>query len=1337
MNLLRIIFLLSLTVLLFSIGCYAEVVDSPQYSWEFRTDADFLGWTADGFTQVAVSGGSIKGTTTKFPFLNSPLLTLDSQQYPTLTFTAKSNCSGMGSIYFRHAGEILADSRAVSFQIRGDGQFHRYVVDFTVNPQWKGIIEQIRFDTVYVPNASVEISQISFLRTNAKAAADKLNLLMNGDFSAYSPDRVEAWSVSPNTAGSFKVQNVSGRDSVAVLQTTQAKSTVSIEQPVEFDYSGYYMISLDALPVKVSNDDTAVITLKYLDILGNPLKNDLIWKLKCGSSNWSTLKKSFIIPEKAASGTFIISLHSASGGSSIYLDDIKLLLDTVENSKASTMNSGKAFSWDGEWIWAPISKSEDQSPVYFRKSFDLPDMNKAVDARVIVTADNECTLAVNGRNLPKGRSYDNWKKPDIYNIKPYLRSGVNVLAVTAINHGGPSGMILEAGIHSNNKDVIFLKSDSTWKCSHIADSNWSTYEFDDTKWQNVISIAKPPSGAWADVVPYTYLGPSTDIAFKNLNCARRVVSGSKLPYSVTLSSEKKIAPGTFLFIDLVKDGFLSGTSLLRQDLSDQNSSKEIKISGVYDLPVFTAPGKYHLNISITNSKPVVLNSVTAIVKDGFVMLPITVQKKPRVIKNPVCKFKMVNGSPMFVINGKPHTALNYWAEDTSVKGLIQNCKENGIHIYWLGVNGTMLQKSGKFDFAKMDNAATSLLTQDPDAYIILIVPIDGVYNTGLHNWMESHKDEMVRDSKGSVDIPDYGDNPSHASSLASKKWISLAENLMRQLIRHARTGKYADRVIGYLPCSGVTYEWQQWASTTAPAVFVDYSEPARLAFIKWLQNKYSDIGKLNAAWKTSLGSFNDIQIPSKEDRLKTDYMTFLDPEKSMREIDYRQYYSELVAFDILHITKVVKEETKGESTVGVFYGYVTHVLSPYRYQLIGHTAMHKVLSSPDIDFLMSPSDYGDRQVGGGSGLMGPVGSVKLNNKIWVDQADLRTHYSQQLPRFMSLADDKAGVIRNYANALVNACSEQLYDFSLGWVSGDKRLMQLAGKLQKIDQLVAKTDRMNEDKSNSLAVIIDEKSTYYTGMASAIHSDMVNYQYIELSRTGIGFDMYLLDDIAKIPNHKCYLFLNTFRITKKQQVVIEQKLKKSGKTLIFVYAPGITDEKSILPQRVSEITGINMSLLDKEILLRVKTDISSDPVFKYLPNSMTYGSFNPYGPILVPTEGTQLGTIESMPEKPGLVIKRYADWTSVFSVATAMPANLLRGIAESAGVTIANPFDTDITYGSGNLLVVHTSENGERKLHFKLQTGKVTELMSDKTYALNSGTITLPLNARSTYIFMAK
>lgn len=369
--------------------------------------------------------------------------------------------------------------------------------------------------------------------------------------------------------------------------------------------------------------------------------------------------------------------------------------------------------------------------------------------------------------------------------------------------------------------------------------------------------------------------------------------------------------------------------------------------------------------------------------------------------------------------------------------------------------------------------------------------------------------------------------------------------------------------------------------------------------------------------------------------------------------------------------------------------------------------------------------------------MGPVGSVKLNGKVWIDQADLRSHNSTWVGRFNNLTDSKAGMIRNYANALINNASEQLYDFSVGWTSGDKRLMQLAAKLREIDNLVAKTNRKSEDKTNSLAVIVDEKSTYYTGMASNIHQDMVVSQYRELSRTGMGFDMYLLDDIAKLPEHKCYLFLNTFRITKEQQVVIENKLKRSGKTIIFVYAPGITDETAITPDRVADITGINLEILNKELPLRIRINSSTDKVLKYLPYGSSYGSIESYGPVLLPKEGIPLGEFEEMPGRSGLVVKRYANWTSVFSVAPVLPANLLRGIAESTGVTIANPVDGDITYGSGNLLAVHSAEGGLRRFHFKLKQGLVTELVSGKSYPLQNGSISYRMNPRTTVIFQAK
>ncbi|MHB1460251.1 MAG: beta-galactosidase [Armatimonadota bacterium] len=1319
MNALKTLF--SIFVLLMPVAAAFSVdAPTPPTSWTFDTDADMHGWTADGFMKIEVAGGAIKATTTKFPFLHSPALGINTQLYQIMTVTMLANCSGTGSVYFKHAGEGLSDSKSVGIQVIGDGRYHTYDIDFSTNAEWKGIIDEVRVDPIYVANTDVEISKIAFKRSNNLSAADKLNLVRNGDFSRYALGKLDGWTVSPAVqAGSITIQNES-----AVIKCPSG-NPVTLRQPLAFDTTGNYLLSLKCKLISAGKADKTVCRITYQDILGNTIKQRSEWQLALvQAGQWSSLSKPLIVPEMAATGLLEISFVSPSGKGSVGFDDIRLLLDPINSTVSASLSTGKAFSWSGEWIWIPNSKDEDTTPVLFEKSFDLADARQVASAKVIVTADNECTIAVNGRKLTPGRYYNIWRQADIYDVKPYLKTGSNTLTVSAINHNGPAGMILEAGIHLRNGHVVFLKTDSSWQCRRNGAENWV----------NAISIAKPPTGTWTDQVPYVYLGQSAAYTVSHISCPSSIQPGAKLNFRFTVSGERKFTVGSILYVDLVREGAASTTSLLKTNLGGLSKYNAI---GSMVLPRMMIPGKYSLRISLTNSTPSIAGLRNAKVKDGYAVLPLTVKPGTTAVKNLLSALKMINCSPRFVIAGKPRTAMNYWIDDTNAAGQIANVSAAGIHVYWLNILSTQWLPSGKFSFAKMDEVIASVLTQDPNACIVPIVPLDNICNPGLNAWLESHPDQMVRDSTGSVDLPAYSGAPSHAPSMASRSWLAMADSLVNQLVAHVEASQYADRVIGYLPSNGVTYEWQQWASVATPAVFVDYSESARQAFIDWLRSKYQNIGSLNRAWKTALGGFDAIQIPTKEERIKTDFMGFLDPQKSRREVDYRQYYSEQLADDITHIASVVKRATKGRKFVGVFYGYVTHVLGPYRYQLIGHSAVHKVLQSPDIDFLMSPSDYSDRQIGGGSGLMGPVGSVKLNGKVWVDQADLRSHNSTWVGHFNNLAESKAGMIRNYANALVNAASEQIYDFSVGWTSGDKRLMQLAGKLRQIDDLVAKTNRKAEDKSNSLAVIVDEKSTYYTGMASNIHQDVVVNQYRELSRTGIGFDMYLLDDIAKIPEHKCYLFLNTFRITREQQAVIEQRLKRAGKTLIFVYAPGITDGDMLTSSRVSEITGIKMDVLSRELPLRVKLNPSSDAIFKHLPYSISYGSGESYGPVFTPTDGVALGSLDMLPDRAGLAVKRNPSWTSVFSTAPVLPAALLRGIAESAGVVIANPTDGDITYGSGKLLAVHTLDGGARQFHFKQQSGWVTELISGRKVALHNGSINYNMNPRSTVIFLAE
>lgn len=96
-------------------------------------------------------------------------------------------------------------------------------------------------------------------------------------------------------------------------------------------------------------------------------------------------------------------------------------------------------------------------------------------------------------------------------------------------------------------------------------------------------------------------------------------------------------------------------------------------------------------------------------------------------------------------------------------------------------------------------------------------------------------------------------------------------------------------------------------------------------------------------------------------------------------------------------------------------------------------------------------------------------------------------------------------------------------------------------------------------------------------------------------TGAGFDTYLLSDLDRMPEYKCYVFLNPLRLTDAHRKTIETKLKKNGKTLVWIHAPGILDETGIQPRRVAEITGISMKI--EEASRRPKIDLAEglDPL----------------------------------------------------------------------------------------------------------------------------------------------
>ena len=208
-------------------------------------------------------------------------------------------------------------------------------------------------------------------------------------------------------------------------------------------------------------------------------------------------------------------------------------------------------------------------------------------------------------------------------------------------------------------------------------------------------------------------------------------------------------------------------------------------------------------------------------------------------------------------------------------------------------------------------------------------------------------------------------------------------------MEHVAASPYADRVIGYHLASGTTEEWSVGRNEDE---WVDYSPANTRAFRRWLQTKYSTDERLRSAWAEPAVTLTTAAIPTKARRQASQLGWLRDPAREQAAINYYLYNSDLVADTIGYFAKAVKDLTQREKIVGVFYGYLLQLCGEQRQQNGGHLALQRVLASPDVDFLCSPTSYAFRQLGGEGTChaMSLLGSVQLHGKLWFDENDVRT-----------------------------------------------------------------------------------------------------------------------------------------------------------------------------------------------------------------------------------------------------------------------------------------------------------------------------------------------------------
>ena len=157
------------------------------------------------------------------------------------------------------------------------------------------------------------------------------------------------------------------------------------------------------------------------------------------------------------------------------------------NTTVSVANTTSGLSTptiaDANWIWNTpgASTSAPSGTIFVRKMFNVADASTVTSAVLRIAVDDEHDTYVNGTLVVSLHIANGWRTSNVVDIKPYLVTGTNVIAVAATNGAGAGSMIAAFDI-----DATHIVSDATWKAlpgtPPSPPAGWNTAGFDDSGW---------------------------------------------------------------------------------------------------------------------------------------------------------------------------------------------------------------------------------------------------------------------------------------------------------------------------------------------------------------------------------------------------------------------------------------------------------------------------------------------------------------------------------------------------------------------------------------------------------------------------------------------------------------------------------------------------------------------------------------------------------------------------------------------------------------------------------------------------------------------------------------
>ncbi|MBV9849266.1 MAG: beta-galactosidase [Armatimonadetes bacterium] len=683
------------------------------------------------------------------------------------------------------------------------------------------------------------------------------------------------------------------------------------------------------------------------------------------------------------------------------------------------------------------------------------------------------------------------------------------------------------------------------------------------------------------------------------------------------------------------------------------------------------------------------------------------------------------GLARITINDDDHAPFLFFVNaETAERGEVVDAQirlaaASGVHLY-SGVMYLPLRNAyGDRSFGAIDALVQQVLASDSDGYLLprlQFVP--------TNFWARTHPDQMAR----------YADGSEGDVSLASPEFWADCVDALEALIAHLSDSDTpgGDRVIGFHLDRG---EWF-YDAQSGP----DLSPPNREAFQNWLRAKYQATYALRAAWFDGSVTFEEAEIPLPAAQGgKKGHTPLYAGAREGRWVDYAQFSSDIVAQVITGLASAVKTLSAGRMLVAVSYGYTLEFATRND---SGHLAMARVLASPDVDIVAGPNAYSSRGAGGTGAFGALVDSVALHGKLWLVEDDTKTWLAEAEtpdtynPKIAGETETQAIHQRQFGAALTHRAGVTWMDlWGQGWLNRPdiwEGLRALRAQADLWGRLTA--GRQAPD----VAVLVDEASlAYLKNDPHGLGQHLIGKTRDLLLRAGASVGFYLQSDVtqADFPDSKLYLFLNALRVTTAERQAIREKLQRRGKTLAWLYAPAVFDEKGAATQESSEVVGMVLRLQPWNARLGSQITEARHPITERLRNSKRVGQdevINPSYAVSDP-QATVLAEYQSN-GAPSLAVREHpGGWKSVFFGDPHLTVELLRGLYHYADVPICDSQD-DIAYVGDGALLVHAPFTGQRTLWLP-QRATVYDAAEHRIIGVDTRSFRAFLRARTTRLFL--